>query len=117
MEATSTTPTDSHQGATHSSGGRGRGNKPRFDRGQKPQYAPRGAIEELRDNVYIVGDVRQAHKFTKTTEAILAYIQATYDGGMDVVDGLTKMEDPDFDKWKPEQPKPRIKATNTAPAI
>lgn len=117
MEATSTTPTDSHQGATHSSGGRGRGNKPRFDRGQKPQYAPRGAIEELRDNVYIVGDVRQAHKFTKTTEAILAYIQATYDEGMDVVDGLTKMEDPDFDKWKPEQPKPKIKATDTAAAV
>jgi hypothetical protein len=94
MEPTSTTTTEHPQEAPQSSGGRGRGQKPRNDRGQKPQWqqyaGPKGAIDELKDNVYIVGDARQADKYNKTTEAILAYIQANYEEGMDVVNGLTK---------------------------
>ena len=119
MEPTSTTTTEHPQEAPQSSGGRGRGQKPRNDRGQKPQWqyaGPKGAIEDLKDNVYIVGDARQADKYNKTTEAILAYIQANYEEGMDVVNGLTKLAEPDFDKWKPKAPKAKAKATTDTPA-
>jgi hypothetical protein len=99
------------QATPQSSGSRGRGRRPKYDGGQsKSQYqGPRGAIEELKDNVYIVGDARQADKYTKTTEAILSYIQTNYNEGQDVVQGLTIMEDPNFDDWKPDKPKPKKK--------
>jgi hypothetical protein len=38
-----------------------------------------GAIEELKDNVYTMGDAKQADKFDKTTEAIINYIKSKYD--------------------------------------
>jgi hypothetical protein len=94
-----------------SSGGRGRGRRPKYEGGQ-PKYqttGPRGAIEELKDNIYIVGDARQADKYNKTTEAILSYIQTNYTEGQDVVEGLTSMTDPNFNKWKPDKPKPTKK--------
>jgi hypothetical protein len=78
---------------------------------------PKGAIEELKDNVYIVDEARQAVKYDKTTEAILSYIQTHYTEGQDVVDGLTNMEDPDFDDWAPDEIEPIKKATKDDPVV
>ena len=98
-------------------GGRGRGQRPNNKQGSKPQSTgPKGAIDALHDHIYIVGDARQADKYNKTTEAIMAYIQTNYERGQDVVYGLTAMEDPDFEQSKPTPPKPIIAGTvDTAP--
>jgi hypothetical protein len=99
-------------------GGKGKGQRPNNKQGSKPQNTgPKGAIEALHDHTYIVGDARQADKYNKTTEAIMAYIQTNFDRGQDVVIALEAMEDPDFDKSKPAPPEPIIEQTESSAPI
>lgn len=105
------------RGNSRGRGGRGRGQRPNNKQGNKPQNSgPKGAIEALLDNTYIVGDARQADKYNKTTEAIIAYIQTNFDRGQDVVIGLTTMNDPDFNAAKPTPPVATKPATKDKPA-
>ena len=95
-------------------GGRGKGQRSPNKQGSKTQNTgPKGAIEALLDNTYIIGDARQADKSTKTTEAIMAYIQTNFDRGQDVVRALTALEDVDFSESKPTPPVPTVAATAT----
>ena len=90
-------------GRGQSGRGRGRGSRPYNSTfGQKYYGNLKGACEELKDNVYTVGDAKQADRFTKTTENIVNYIQRTYDEGQDVMDALVNLEDVDFDEYEPE---------------
>ena len=43
----------------------------------------KGECNELKGHVYFIGSVKQADNFNNTTEAILSYIQRTYDYGND----------------------------------
>ena len=90
-------------GRGQSGRGRGRGSRPYNSVfGQRNYSNLKGACEELKDNVYTVGDAKQADRFTKTTENIVNYIQRTYEEGQDVMDALVKLEDVDFDEYEPE---------------
>ena len=90
-------------GRGQSGRGRGRGSRPyNSNFGQRNFSNLKGACEELKDNVYTVGDAKQADRFAKTTENIVNYIQRTYDEGQDVMDALVNMEDVDFDEFEPE---------------
>ena len=64
----------------------------------------KGECEALGDNMYSIGDTRQADKYTKTTEVILNYIQANYTEGNDVKEALENLNDYDFDQIKPVIP-------------
>ena len=57
--------------------GRGRGFNP-----TKPRV--RGKCEALGSGVYLIGYAQQADKYTKTTLAILNYIQGNFDEGNNV---------------------------------
>ena len=59
----------------------------------------------MEDNIYTVGDARQADRYTKTTEAIANYIQRTYDHGQDVKDAIITMQQTDLKKYEPQMPK------------
>ena len=68
-------------GSTGRQQGRGRGQYGDRNNNQTSifQYAtkkqgPKGECDELKDNIYSIGYVRQVDKYTKTTEAILNYI-------------------------------------------
>src|SRR5512135_702904 len=99
---------------SRSRGGRGKGQRSPNKQGSKTQNTgPKGAIEALLDNTYIIGDAKQADKSTKTTEAIMAYIQTNFDRGQDVVRALTALEDVDFSESKPTPPEPTVAATAT----
>ena len=83
-------------------GGRGRGNR-NFNYTPRNASNLKGACEELKDNVYTVGDAKQADRYNKTTESIVNYIQRTYDEGQDVKDALVALEHVDMDQYRPEQ--------------
>ena len=93
-------------GSTGRQQGRGRGHgrysgrnnnrTSRFQSAAKKQ-GPKGECDELKDNIYSIGDVRQADKYTKTTEAILNYILKNYNNGSDVKKALEDLEDFNFD--------------------
>ena len=83
-------------------GGRGRGNR-NFNYTPRNASNLKGACEELKDNVYTVGDAKQADQYNKTTESIVNYIQRTYDEGQDVKDALVALEHVDMDQYRPEQ--------------
>ena len=68
----------------------------------------KGECADLTDYVYFIGDARQADNYTKVTEAILNYIQRTYQGGTYVKEALESGKDYDF---TPERPTP-IAATS-----
>ena len=95
----------------HQSGrnaGRGGGNNrnsnnsnPRKN-GQRNTSNLKGACEDLKDNVYTIGDAKQADRYTKTTESIVNYIQRTYDEGQDVKDALVKLQHTDMEYYRPE---------------
>jgi len=85
-------------------------NRNRFGRGppkkannqnQKPWQKKRGECIELGENVYFIGEARQADNYTKVTEAILNYIQRTYTGGNDVKYALENGVGFDFNTVKP----------------
>ena len=82
-------------------GGRGRGNR-NYNSSQRNSSNLKGVCEELKDNVYTVGDARQADRYTKTTEQIVNYIQRTYDEGQDVKDALVALEHVDMEQYQLE---------------
>ncbi len=86
-------------------GGRGQGGfrNNKKNNGQKNTSNPRGACEELKDNVCTVGDARMAHSDAKTTEAIANCIQSKFDKGQDVRDAIVTMEQIDMEQCRPEQ--------------
>ena len=47
-----------------------------------------GKCANLGEHIYFIGEARQADNYTKTTEAILNYIQRTYNGGSDIKTAL-----------------------------
>ena len=59
----------------------------------------RGAIEELRNNVFTLGN---AEKYTKTEEAILTHILSNFKQGYEVCHSLKHLELFDIDAHKPE---------------
>ena len=86
-------------------GGRGGTRTNRSNNGNKSSTSNLGgACEELRDNVYSLGDARQADRYTKTTEEIINFIQRTFNEGQDVVDSLTTMTQKDFEATMPTAP-------------
>lgn len=88
------------RGNSSRNAGRGRGNNSRSnDKFKKSTLV--GACEDLKDNVYTVGDAKQADRFTKTTEQIANYIQRTYEDGQDVKDSITFMERQNMEKYLP----------------
>lgn len=78
-------------------GGRGRGG----NRNHNNNYL-KGACEELKDNVYTVGDAKQADRYSKTTESIVNYIQRNYDDGQEVKDALVKLQNADMEEYRPD---------------
>lgn len=64
--------------------------------------AQTGACEELKSNVYTVGDSKSADKYAKTTEEISNYILREYKHGSDIVKSLENMTFEDMDKYKPQ---------------
>ena len=70
--------------------------------GQSNTSNLKGACEDLKDNVYTIGDAKQADRYTKTTESIVNYIQRTYDEGQDVKDALVKLQHTDMEYYRPE---------------
>ncbi len=63
---------------------------------EKPQL--KGAIEELKNNVYYLGNFKQSDNYDTVTRNIYAYIQRTMDHGDDIVTALRQKRDIDFDK-------------------
>ena len=66
---------------------RGRGNT--YSRGQGRGFNPtkpkvQGKCEALWSDVYSIGDVRQAERYTNKTETILNYTQGNFNEGNDV---------------------------------
>ena len=82
--------------------GGGRGGYNRSTNYNKSYNNLKGACEELKDNVYTLGDAKQADRYTKTTEAIVNYIQRTFDKGQDAKDALVALQQTDTDQWMPE---------------
>ena len=71
--------------------GRGRGNY--YNRGRGCGFNPdtpkvRGKCEALGSDVYSIGNAGKAEKYTKTTEAIMNYIQGNFNGGNNVKEAL-----------------------------
>ena len=63
----------------------------------------RGACEELKENVYIAGDIGAPDKYVKTTEAIALYVQRKWSGGKHIHDTIVKMKEVDMDALKPKE--------------
>ena len=64
----------------------------------------KGDCETLGENVYFIGDARQADNYTKVTENILNYIQSNYTNGFDVKTALEQRKDFDFNKIRSKAP-------------
>ena len=98
----------SYQGRGGNSGrgfGRGRGNSYVRGRGFNPtKLKVRGKCEALGSDVYYIWDARQADKYTKTTEAILNYIQGNFNEGKNVKEALEELNHFDFNIIKPKTP-------------
>ena len=71
----------------------------------------KGECKDLGDNVYYIGDVRQADNYTKVTKNILNYIQRMYTYGFYIKEVLDSKED--FDKVKPKASQAGIAAAST----
>ena len=76
----------------------------------------KGECEDLGDNVYYIGDARQADNYTKVTKNILKYIQRMYTYGFDIKEALDNKEDFDFDRVKPKASRAGIAAASTPTA-
>jgi hypothetical protein len=63
-----------------------------------------GECKDLGDNIYFIGDARQADNYTKITESILRYIQKTYNDGTLVKQALEDSKDFHFDNIKHVMP-------------
>ena len=64
----------------------------------------KGECNELKGHVYFIGSVKQADNFNNTTEAILSYIQRTYDYGNDTMEALENLQEKDFMSLMPKKP-------------
>ena len=56
----------------------------------------KGGCSELGNNIFLIGDVHQADKFSKTLEIIVNYIHYEYEYGKDVAYALRNFPDYDF---------------------
>ena len=61
----------------------------------RPQL--RGAIKELKNNVYFIGGVRQSNNYGTVTRNIYMYMQHTMDHGDDILTALRQKKDINFD--------------------
>ena len=75
--------------------GQGRGFNP-----TKPKV--QGKFEALVIYVYLIGYARQSDNYTKTTEAIINYIQGNFNEGNDVKELLELLNNFDFNIIKPK---------------
>lgn len=66
----------------------------------------RGACEELRNNVFTVGDLKSGDKFTRTKEEIQMYIQRTFENGHDISTSLENLKLEDMEQHMPSDPVP-----------
>ena len=85
--------------------GRGRGNL--YGRGRGCGFNPtkpkvQGKFEALVSYVYLIGYARQSDNYTKTTEAIINYIQGNFNEGNDVKELLELLNNFDFNIIKPK---------------
>ena len=77
---------------TRGRGGRNNNNRRGNQSNRDNRSGFKGECEELKHHVYFIGNLKQAGNFNNTTEAILAYIQRTYDYGNDVMEALENLE-------------------------
>ena len=63
----------------------------------------KGDCDDLKGKVYFIGNMKQADNYNNTTEAILSYIQRTYDYGNDVMEALEALEEKDFNDLMPKK--------------
>ena len=77
--------------------GRFRYNKPKY--GNKDRF--HSESEHLKGKIYFIGSVKQSDNFNTTTEAILQYIQRSYDQGALVVQALRQGEEINFNQMMP----------------
>ena len=85
-------------------GGRGNNNRRGNQSNRDNRSGFKGECEELKNHTYFIGNLKQADNFNNTTEAILAYIQRTYDYGSDVMEALENLEPKDFMSLMPRKP-------------
>ena len=94
---------ESERGPTQKSDGT-RGNRStnnRYQRAQKNSHNKpqlKGAIEELKGNVYFLGGYKQNDNYNTVTRNIYMYMQRTMDHGDDIVTALRQKKDIDFDQ-------------------
>ena len=80
---------------------RNNNNNNRSQRSKKDDF--KGDCEDLKGKVYYIGSMKQADNYNNTTEAILAYIQRTYDHGSDVMEALETLADKNFSGLMPKK--------------
>ena len=88
--------------------GRGRGQRSNSNQKKYSNNKPKkdgfiGECDDLKNHVYFIGSIKQADNYNNTTEAILTYIQRTYDYGIDVVEALNKLQAQDFNSLMPKK--------------
>ena len=74
-------------------GNRNRNKNKNNGKNQKSKSLPKGDCIELGNNVYIIGDAKQADFYTKTTEEIINRITTTFKSPQDIVKALVDLED------------------------
>ena len=85
-------------------------NNNRSQRSNQKEF--KGDCDDLKGKVYFIGNMKQADNYNNTTEAILSYIQRTYDYGNDIMDALDELEDKDFAALMPKKAALGDKATD-----
>jgi len=92
-------------------GGPSKGNNGSKSSGNYKKTTFKGACADLGENIYTIGDAKQADRYNKTTEQIANYIQREYSRGQDVADAITQMEHQDMTKYQPAPPEDEEKLT------
>ena len=80
---------------------RNNNNNNRPQKNKKDEF--KGDCEDLKGKVFYIGSMKQADNYNNTTEAILAYIQRTYDHGSDIMEALDELVDKDFTGLMPKK--------------
>ncbi len=108
---------ESEKGPNQKSDGT-RGNRSTNNRYQRTQRNShnklqlKGAIEELKNNIYFLGGFKQNDNYNTVTRNIYMYMQHTMDHGVDIVTALRQKTDIDFDQMISNLPIVKKMATN-----
>ena len=83
--------------------GRGRGGRSHTRRSQAPssRSTPTPRKKTLADHVYYIGSAKQASDYVTNTLFFTNYVKKAYEGGNDVAEALSKLQEFEFDKIKP----------------